>query len=278
MIPFNFEYYKPSTVEEAVELFNKFKSQGRKPIYYGGGTEFISMARMHNRYADAVIDIKGIPECNIHGIKDGNLIMGSAITLTQISEANYFPLLGYTVRRIADHTIQDKITLGGNLIGTIIYKEAILPLLLSNSNIVLYGNMGRRTVPILDIYNQKILLDEDEVLVKVITEEKFLTLPYRHVKRTKHEKIDYPLITMASVKDGDKVLIAFSGLCDYPIRPLEVEEILNDSSLAKEEKVKKSIENIPGRILNDLSGSSEFRKFILSDMLIRIFEKFEEVS
>ncbi len=133
MIPFDFEYYKPDTIEDAIQLFNKLELDGKKPIYYGGGTEFISMARMYNKYTGAVIDVKGIPECNVFEFKNDNLIIGSAVTLTKIAEENPFPLLSLTVKRIADHTIQDKITLGGNLMGTIIYKEAILPLLLSNS-------------------------------------------------------------------------------------------------------------------------------------------------
>ncbi|WP_201259778.1 hypothetical protein [Tissierella sp. P1] len=31
MIPFDFEYYKPTTVEEAIELFNNLISLGKKP-------------------------------------------------------------------------------------------------------------------------------------------------------------------------------------------------------------------------------------------------------
>lgn len=278
MIPFNFEYYRPDTVEDAVNLFNKIKSQGKKPIYYGGGTEFISMARMNNRYADAIIDIKSIPDCNRHEIFEGNLILGSAITLTQISEANYFPLLSYTVRRIADHTIQDKITLGGNLLGTIIYKESILPLLLTNSHIVLQGSSGKRTVPIMELYDKSLLIEEDEILVQVITDEKFLSLPFRHVKRTKHEKIDYPLITMAAIKNKNEISVAFSGLYEYPIRSIKLEKILNDSSISPKKRIKNIVDNIPGNLLNDLSGSSEYRKFVLSHMLFNILEKFEEVN
>ncbi|MBU5426817.1 FAD binding domain-containing protein [Tissierella pigra] len=278
MIAFDFEYYKPDTVEDAVKLYNKLNSNGKKPIYYGGGTEFISMARMNNRYTEAVIDIKGIPECNVHEIKNNKLIMGSAITLTDISEANYFPLLGYIVRRIADHTIQDKITLGGNLMGTIIYRESILALLLSNCDIILQGSKGKRVVPISDICDKKIGIEDDEILIQVIVDERFLSLPYLHVKRTKHEKIDYPLITMAAIKDKNRTLISFSGLCEYPFRSLKIEEILNDSSLSKKEKIKKVIESIPDKILHDIGGSSEYRKFMLGDILSRAFDKFQEVG
>lgn len=278
MIPFDFEYYKPNSIEEAIELFNLLESNGKKPIYYGGGTEFISMARMHNIYTEAVIDIKGIPECNVHELKDGKLIIGSAITLTQIAEKNYFPLLSLTVKRIADHTIQDKITLGGNLLGTIIYKEAILPLLLCNSEIVIQGNVCRKTLKIMDLFHKEFNLEEDEIIVQVIIDERFLSLPYSHVKRTKNEKIDYPLITMAALKDSNKISAAFSGLCEYPFRSLEIEEILNDNSISRDEKIKKTIENIPDKILYDISGSSEYRKFMLHNMLSELFDEFEGVN
>ncbi|MBU5254619.1 FAD binding domain-containing protein [Tissierella praeacuta] len=278
MIPFDFEYYKPDTIEDAIQLFNKLELDGKKPIYYGGGTEFISMARMYNKYTGAVIDVKGIPECNVFEFKNDNLIIGSAVTLTKIAEENPFPLLSLTVKRIADHTIQDKITLGGNLMGTIIYKEAILPLLLSNSEIVVQGDICKKTLKIMDLYDKKLQLADDEIIIQVIIDKKFLQLPYSHVKRTKNEKIDYPLITMAALNDNGKISVAFSGLCEHPIRSIDIEKILNNNSVSKDKRIRKSIDNIPYEILHDISGSSEYRKFILYGMLYELLNKFEEVS
>ena len=33
MIPFNFEYYRPETIEEAVSLFRQLADLGKRPIY-----------------------------------------------------------------------------------------------------------------------------------------------------------------------------------------------------------------------------------------------------
>ena len=277
MIPFDFDYYKPETTEEAVTLFKKLNSELKKPIYYGGGTEFISMARMNNRYTEAVIDIKGIPECNVYEIKDDNLIIGSAVTLTQIAELNLFPLLSLTVKRIADHTIQGKITLGGNLAGTIIYKEASLPLMLSDSKVIICGTNGKRNVLLNDLFYQKIKLNDGDLITQIIIDKKFLSLPYSHVKRTKNEKIDYPLLTITAIKEK-KINIAFSGLCEYPFRSNLIENILNDNSISFDEKMKKIIKNLPDKILDDLGGSSEYRKFVLDTMISEILESFEGVS
>lgn len=275
MIPFDFEYYKPETVNEAVQLYTELNGKGKNPLYYGGGTEIISMSRAYNVYTEAVIDIKGIPECNVQELKDNKLVIGSAVTLTQIAEANIFPLLGLTVQRIADHTIQDKITLGGNIAGTIIYRESVLPLLISNSEVVIAGLNGRKQVLLSDIFDQRIKLSYGEVIVSIIVDSRFLSLPYLHVKRTKSDKIDYPLITLAALKDNNRISIAFSGVCSYPFRSSLIEDYLNDDSLQNNIKINNIIDNMPGAILSDLAGSDGFRKFMLQKMLTEVLEKLE---
>lgn len=275
MIPFDFEYYKPETVEEAIQLYNELNYRGKKPLYYGGGTEIISMARAHNVYTEAVIDVKGISECNVQEFRNNKLIIGSAVTLTQIAEANLFPLLGLTVQRIAEHTIQDKITLGGNIAGTIIYREAVLPLLISNSEVLIAGSSGQKQVLLKDIFDKRIQLNNGEFIVNVAVDSRFLLLPSLHVKRTKNDKIDYPLITLAALKDNNRINISFSGVCDYPFRSYLIEDYLNDTSLANNIRINNAINNIPDVILNDLAGSTDFRKFMLQKMLKEVLEKLE---
>ena len=276
MIPFNFSYYRPNSLDEAISIYKELDSKDKSPIYYGGGTEFISMARMSNVYSEGVIDIKDIDECNIHGIKGKELIIGSAITLNKIAEANLFPLLSQTVGRIADHTIQGKITLGGNLTGTIIYKESMLPLLLTDSQIVVEGINGRKKLSIMDSINYGKQLPKGDLILNVIIDKNFLDCPYNHVKRTKYEKIDYPLISIAALKYNEKIRVAFSGLCEYPLRSLEVEEYLNDKSISIKKRIDKIIDELSEAIITDISGSSEYRKFVLSTILNELLEKFEK--
>lgn len=278
MIAFDFEYYKPDTVEEAIDLFKRLDSAGKKPIYYGGGTEFISMARMNNVYSEGVIDIKGIADCNTIELNGEELIVGSGVTLSKISESNYYPLLSLVVKRIADHTIQGKITLGGNLAGTIIYKEASLPLMLTDAQITIAGINGIRTVNINNFINKQVELSNGELIVKATIKKKYLNLPNIHVKRTKNEKIDYPLITTVAHKYKGKLNIGFSGLCEYPFRSKEMEDILNNDSYSKDNKIKKAIEKIPDAILTDLGGSGEYRRFMFEKVLHELLEEFQEVG
>lgn len=270
MINFDFEYYRPDSVEEAVQAFQNLNGDGKKPMYYGGGTEIISMGRMDNISTEAVIDIKNIPECKILEFQDDYLVIGAGVTLTQIHEANLFPLLAQAGARVADHTIQDKVTLGGNLCGTIIYREAVLPLLLAESDIIIAGPQGNKIVPINQVFVEHMKLDEGEFITQIWTKKQYLSAPYIHVKRTKQDKIAYPLMTICAMNAENEIRVAFSGLCNFPFRTHEMELELNKLFLTVEQRVHNAIAAVPVPIFNDLEGSAEYRKFVLRGLLISI--------
>ncbi len=272
MIPFDFEYYRPETISQAIDLFHSLAKQGKQPMYYAGGTEIISMARANSIYTGGVIDIKGILECNEFGYRGTKLVIGSAVTLTNISESNLFPILGMTVARIADHTIQGKITLGGNIAGTIIYREAALPLLIADSQVVIAGFNGTRQVPFSQVFDGRIKLEEGELIVRFIIDSKYTTLPFFHRKITKIDKIDYPLITVVALKKDERILVGFSGLCNHPFRSIEMEDCLNDKSIPREERIKNAISCIPAPIQQDIHGSGEYRRFVLENTLMDVLE------
>lgn len=275
MIPFDFEYHRPSSAAEAVEIFMQLDAAGKNPRYYGGGTELISMARMNSLSFGAVVDIKAIPECNVLQTDNGRLMMGAALTLTRLHEANLFPLLAQAGARVADHTIQNKITLGGNLCGTIIYKETLLPLLLTDSEALSAGPSGMITRPVNDIFNQSVQLDPAEFIVQLHTAEQYLALPYIHVKKTKQDKINYPLVTICALKNGQEIRVAFSGVSDFPFRCRNMEAALNDRSQPFESRIARALEVMPVAVLNDLEGSADFRSFILTNLLTSVVGSLE---
>ena len=267
MIGFDFEYYKPDTVDEAVKVFDDLDSLGKAAIYYGGGSEFISMARTNTVYADAVIDIKGIEECNQYKMVGKDLVIGAGVTLTEIAEGDLFSPLTMAVKRIADHTMQGKITIGGNICGTIIYREAVLPLLVSDSRVTLASKDGQREELLRDIFDERLKLNKGEMVVKITVPGEFLSLPHLHVKRTKNETIDYPLISMAALKNKNKIHMAFSGLGDYPFRSYELEKFLNSDMFPKGEKIRKAVYSVEDKIKDALNGSKEYKKFMLHSVL-----------
>ncbi len=263
MIPFNFDYYRPDTIREAVDTYFTLQSAGKRPYYYGGGTEIISMARVNDIQPDAVIDIKYIPECRDYGPDNGTLHFGAGVTLSAITESDLFPLLTKACGRVADHSVQVKVTLGGNLCGTIIYREGLLPLLLAGATITIAGKDGLKTCPIYDRLNNGARLADGELLARVSLDKTCADRRYWHIKRVAAEKIGYPLITAAALENGGKIRLAFSGLCAFPFLAAF------DLHMDPEEMMR----NLPASILNNTEGSAQYRKSVCRNTVQSILKE-----
>lgn len=278
MISYDFEYYKPSSLNEATSLFQDLDQNGKDPIYFSGGTEIITLGRVNKIKTGAVIDIKGIPECVTLKKEEGKIILGSAQTLNKIREINYFPFLGKAIVEIADHTARNKITLGGNICANIIYRETTLPLLLTDSKFLIASSTGLKLLPIEDVFNQTINLQKGELLVQIITEEKNLQFSSLCIKKRKHWDVGYPLLTVAALKKNDYIRFAFSGLCSYPFRSIKMEACLNNMELSENLRIDEAIQHIPTPVFNNVNGSEGYRKFVLKNTLLDVLESLRSVK
>ncbi|WP_160719075.1 FAD binding domain-containing protein [Bacillus sp. USDA818B3_A] len=278
MLPFDFEYYRPKTLTEAIELFQFLKGQGKQPFYYSGGTELLTLGRINLAYSDAVIDIKKIPECNVMEAESASVRFGSCLTLTAIEEANLFPLLTKTASEVADHTARGKITLGGNICARIFYREAVLPFLLADSKLLIAGPKGSRFVGIIDVFREYLQLTPGEFLVQIVTENRYIHAPYFTVKRRQQWETGYPLITIAALKIDGHIRVAISGLCPFPFRSSFVEDAVNAADLSKEARVERALKALPQPILDDVEGSSEYRLFVLRNLLLDVIDTLDSVQ
>lgn len=115
-------------------------------------------------------------------------------------------------------------------------------------------------------------------MVQVIIDNEYVNLSFRHVKRTKQEKVDYPLLTVAIIKKNNNIRAAFSGLWGFPFRSNEVEKHINDTSISLDERIDDVINHLSDSISNDILASSEYRKFVLRNTLKDMLENMEGVK
>lgn len=278
MLAFDFDYFKPNTIQEAVELFQTLDRQGKQPMYFSGGTELITLGRLNLANTEAVIDLK-----EIHALHDARwfheeLVLGSALSLTRVAEMNFFPLLTQVAVGIADHTARGKITLGGNVCAQIFYREAALPFLLGNSEVVIAKPEGLRRAPFYELFSEQLQLEKGEFLVQLIADRKLIDAPFLAIKRRQQWETGYPLLSMAAVKIDGMIRLAISGLCSYPFRANKAEVFLNNSLLPIEERIRLALGVLPAQILNDVEGSADYRLFVLRNLFEDVFVHFEGVK
>ncbi len=270
MISYDFHYVRPRSIPEAIELFEAYDKEGQNPVYFSGGTETITLGRLNEIQTGAVIDIKSIPECNRFEFDEDRLITGAAKTLTEIEETNHFPLLSKTVSEIADRTARNKITVGGNICGDIFYREAVLPFLLTDSEVVIGSHVGTKTLSIQDIFKEQLQLKRGEFLIQLATKRMFIGQPFISIKRRRQWSTGYPLITVAALKVEEKVRIAISGLTSYPFRSAELEAALNVQNSSLEKRIDEAIQSLRIEVLNDSEGSDGYRLFALKRVLFDV--------
>jgi CO/xanthine dehydrogenase FAD-binding subunit len=278
MISFDFEYCRPDTAEEAHGIFKKLAGSGKKPVYYGGGTEIISLSRSNQMEYNAVIDLKSILDCNVMAVRGSEIILGAALPLTQICETDIFPFFTDVARRAADHTSRNRITLGGNIASSLPYKEASMPLLVCDAEALVSGSQGKRRVPVQSIFDQTIQLNNDDFFVQFIIDSQYKSLTYKSIKRTRHGELEYPLVSAAAIKKEGKIRFSFSGICPQPFRSTQIENDLNNARLPSETRIANAIAHLPQNLMDDILGSAEYRKFVLANTLRAILDSLEGVG
>ncbi len=278
MIPGDFIYCKTDTLKEAAEAYKGYAKEGRQVCYYGGGSEIITMSRAGSICPDVVIDYKSIPECRVLEIDGEHLVIGAALSLTAIKDSKRFPMLSSACGRVADHTNQCRITLGGNLCGSIRYRECSLPLLVSDAKLLLSSGKRTRTVPFCDVFHERMRLEPGELVVQALVPVNELKAPFAHIKKSPGEKIDYPLVDVTAMLFHDKLRAAFSGVCGFPFRSAEMEAALNDRSKPIPERVRAATKHLPAKPVTDAEGSGAYRLFILERTLENLLSAWENGS
>lgn len=275
MIPFDFDYYLPQTAVEAVEYFQKLKAEQKKPLYYAGGTEIITFCRQQKVETKALIDLKQISETLLFERKDGQLLVGANLVLNRIAEDQQYPLLSAAVCRIADHTVRNRLTLGGNICGRLPYREAVLPFLLADAELLVIGPDGQRTEKISNLFDKRLKLGKGEILLQFRVAVEKLDLPYWTRRREKHGPVDYPLYHLVSVRDQGRLKIAVSGLCSFAFRSEELERVISEYEGRPEDLARLIPENLPGKINDDDRGSAAYRRALFEQDLALLLKEME---
>jgi CO/xanthine dehydrogenase FAD-binding subunit len=254
MIPFDIEFLQPESIDEAVSLHVETSAQGKRPVYFGGGTQIVTGARRPNDDFDVAIDLKRIDELTV--FEPETRRFGAALRLTDIGSQTAVPLLAESARGIADRTIRNSITLGGNICGQLPYREVVLPLLMFDASLTIAGPTGLRIVSAMEVFHKRLRLADHELLVSVeMPGDSGIEGYYR--RRTKDARVDYPLVTLCMASVGKGIRFAVSGVYGYPFRSLEAERLLNTGNVVS------ALDAVSESIRDDHRGSAAYRRELL---------------
>ncbi len=274
MIPNNFIYYRPENLAEAIEAYTMAEKAGLRPLYLAGGTEITTFCRQGTIKPGALIDIKRISECRCLAEEEDEIIFGSALTLNEVVESNSYPLLA-RASLIVDHTVRNRLTLGGNIAGRLPYRETVLPFLLAEGRVRLSGPGGDREVLIADVFSKRLKLEPGELLVQLLVSKSAASWPWYYRREVRKTRVDYPLLTACFLDINGLTRMAVTGAYGFPFRSVEAEGVLNDSTNPPAEKPVRALAAISYPFSEDMRSSGSYRRMLLERSIAQALEKFK---
>jgi len=214
MIQFDFDYYRPKTINEAVKMMLQTQEKGLKAVYYSGGTELITNFRKGKAKADVVIDLKGIKTLTTLEKMEDTFVLGAALSLNEIVETLPIEPLQLVLSKIADHTTRNTLTIGGNICGRLPYKEAVLPLLAMDATAVIASENGLIEKPLRDVFDRRLKLEPSEFLAQI--KLSYHEETYFSHRETEGTEIDYPILHLFALQEENGIAVALSGYGSLP--------------------------------------------------------------
>lgn len=267
MYPSAFEYYRPSSVSEAVQLL----SQNPDAKLLAGGHSLIPAMKLRLSSPAALIDITRIPE--LSGIRDAGdrVIIGATTTYDEVMRSELIqrtlPILPEAIDVIGDLQVRNLGTIGGALAHADPAADLPAVMLALGAELKAVGPSGERTIPVdqffVDLFTTA--LQPNEVLTEIAIPKPAGRTGMAYEKFA-NPASGYAVVGAAAVvtlgNDGrvSAARVAVTGAGPYAVRRTETEQALVGQEPTTEVIKQASQRASEGMTFNsDVFASEEYR-------------------
>jgi aerobic carbon-monoxide dehydrogenase medium subunit len=267
MIPASFEYFAPTSVDDAIALLQE---HGDEAKVLAGGHSLIPMMKLRLSEPGVLVDIGGIGE--LRGIRrsNGSVAIGALTTYTAIGGADELrgaEALTEAALSVGDAQVRNRGTIGGSLAHADPGADLPAAVLALDAEIALKGPNGERSVRADEFFQGFFTSDIGEA--EILTEIRLAQPPAR--TGTAYVKFPNPASGYAVVGVAARVTldedgrvadarVAITGAGDHAVRATAVEDALRGQQLT-DEVIATAAANAPEGIdpLDDIHASAEYR-------------------
>lgn len=266
----------PKTLAEALSIRNWHKT-----LVINGGTDVMVKYRRWNGmppdFPLDVLHIGNLAELKRIEIAEGNLMIGAAVTLSELLEHPLVPeYIKLPIRQLASPAIRNMGTLAGNLCNASASGDSLPMLYALDAEVTLASTYGARKLPVKQFITdvKQTLLRRDELVTE-------LTIPlfdytvsyYRKIGGRKVNAISKASFYAVAIKrEGiiEDVRIAFGSVAPTAVRDRACEEILMGTA---ETELAAKIETVRTRYgellapLDDSRSTADYRRHVSLQLL-----------
>jgi carbon-monoxide dehydrogenase medium subunit len=270
MIPAGFEYYAPTSVDEAVALLHDHEDAK----VLAGGQSLMPVLRLRLAAFESLVDLSKIDE--LRGIRDDGdaLVIGAmtphSVVQTDPQVFDHARLISLATATIADPQVRHLGTFGGSLAHADPAGDLPAVAVALDASFVIAGPGGRRTVGASEFFQGVFTtaVGEDEVLVEVRVPK--YTGWGAHYEKFNRVAQQWSIVAVAAAVrlEGDTIAEARVGLTNMgstPIRATAVEQALVGQP-ATTDAVRAAAERAADGTSppTDLNGDADYRRHLAS--------------
>ncbi len=233
MITGEFEYFAPTTVQEAVSLLTRHGSDAK---ILAGGQSLIPAMRFRLAVPETIIDINHLADLDYIREEGDHLAIGALTRESGLEESSlvqdHYDLLHDVSRVIADPIVRNMATVGGNLAHADPANDHPAVMLAYDAQVVAVGPKGQRVIPIdkffVNLFENS--LEASEILTEIQVPKPAAHSGGAYVK-LERKVGDYATSGVAAylVMNGDTCVTARIGLTNVnptPMRAKKAEQLL----------------------------------------------------
>jgi carbon-monoxide dehydrogenase medium subunit len=270
MIPAQFEYQAPTSVDEAIKAIASLGDRGK---IVAGGHSLIPIMKLRLAQPEVLVDIGRIGELRYIRADGDRLAIGALAThadvLSSSAAKESAPVLVETAEEIGDQQVRNRGTIGGSLAHADPAADYPATILALEAEIVVQGPGGRRTIAASDFFTGMLAtaLAADELLVEVRVPVQGKGSGGTYLKMG-NKASHYAVVGVAAVVrvEGGKVAklaVGITGAGSQPIRASAVEQALTGQAPSAEAIASAAQSAAEGLdLLSDVHGSAEYRAHI----------------
>ena len=278
MIPPSFEYLTPSNISDAVALLQK---HGDEAKILAGGHSLIPAMRLRLAEPGYLIDISGIGGLDYIQEESGQLRIGAMTCEAALEESeivqNKYPLLLDTAKMIADPSVRNMATVGGNLAHGDPANDHPATMLALRASVVAEGPNGTREIKIDDFFPDffTTALSEDEILteIRIPTPPSASGGAYLKIERKVGDYAAAAVACQLNINSSgsiENIGLGLTNVGSTPIRASSAEELLKgkkpDENMFAEAGRLAAAESEP---MEDLRGSAEYKIALVNELTQR---------
>jgi carbon-monoxide dehydrogenase medium subunit len=235
LLPGDFEYFRPATLQEALELL---LAHGPKARIMAGGTDLVLEMKRGEAAPEVLVDVTAVPELRVLECDDHALRIGAACTFAAICISPHVrecaPALAGAAAQVGSPQIRARGTIGGNVGTRSPAGDSLPPLVAHGAEAVVVSGTGERTVRIEEMLSGAERLGPDELIREFSIPKRegvkgvFVKLGRRNALAI--ARLSLALVAHPAAAGGD-ARVALGTLGIVPVRVPEAEELIKTRGL-----------------------------------------------